>query len=269
MKYITLLMIGWLCSVVIVQAQTNCVDKVGAYIRELKSALVNFIPDPGSDEARNAYLLSLKKINPDVYRQAVKIVQEGEASRKKDDAWLPCFQQEFFNIDPSAADTDISLWMAHIAKSVIELDFTSPEFRKGFGVHLDINQGVADLGQKTEAYSFSTRALLAYTFGKDGKSSGGRWRTLTGVSMYYQNTDFLWLINPRIEYRLLDIGVDLTNIGNLKLIADANFGDTWIAGGGFGLELSSFGMQMLYQRQGEDHSSHVLLGVFYRFQKRK
>ena len=88
-----------------------------------------------------------------------------------------------------------------------------------------------------------------------------------GISTYYYETEFNFFANPRVEYRVRDIGNKLTTFGNLKVIIDGNFGETWIAGAGIGVELHNFGVQVLYQRQGEVKSSHLLVGLFYRFLK--
>jgi hypothetical protein len=106
---------------------------------------------------------------------------------------------------------------------------------------------------------------VTYTFSNE--VTGGRVRILGGVSTYYFERKFLWFANPRLEYRITDFGNGLATVGNLKAIVDTNFGKTWIAGAGVGLELHNFGVQLLYERQGRQKSSHILVGLFYRFLK--
>ena len=245
--------------------QPDCVEKTGDYIIRLKGALASFIPDPGNDNERDQFLETLKHSNPQQYQRIGRLSKEANLQMRQDSLWLSCFQQEFLNINPSSEDENIIRWSAHLFKRFIEFEFLSPEFERGIGIHLDANQGAADLGRDSEAYSFAARISMAYTFSKD--ASGGRLRILGGVSTYYFDSRFLWFINPRVEYRIVDIGNELTSLGSIKAIADANFGKTWIAGVGVGLELHDFGIQLLYERQGEIKSSHLLVGIFYRFLK--
>ena len=255
-----------LCSLTIsATAQSECRSKVGEYISRFKAAFRNFIPDPGTDRDRNLYLESLRRSNVQLYNYVEQLSIEAKANAERDTLWLPCFQQEFLNIEPGPMDGSILLWSAHLFKRFTEFDFDSPEFERGIGIHVDLNQGAADLGRDSETYSFAVRILLAYTFSK--RLSGGRFRMLGGVSTYYFDRDFLWFVNPRLEYRFKDIGNELTTFGNLKGILDANFGTTWIVGTGIGLELHNFGVQIMYQRQGEIKKSHILVGIFYRFLK--
>jgi len=246
----------------------SCENKVKGYIINLKTILEKFIPDPGSDDARQVYIESIQKINPALFSKAQKLVNEGNSKMNNDSKWLRCFQNEFTRINPSSQDLSTLNWFAYLAKQTTA-EFVSPEFANGFGFHIDVNQGVADVGKKTETYSFAARGLLSYTFKnfKANKSSGGHSRVLFGISTYYQNNKFLLFANPRYEYKIRDIGNKLTSIGNLKFIADANVGDTWVIGGGLGIELYNFGLQLLYQRQTNDLSSHILTGLFYRFKK--
>ena len=231
----------------------------------LKAAVASFIPDPGNDRERDQYIEALRRTNPDGYQSIERLSKEANLQMQRDSLWLSCFQLEFLNINPSPQDENIILWSSHLFKRFAEHEFISPEFERGFGIHFDASQGAADLGQDSEAYSFAARILMAYTFSKD--KSGGRLRILGGVSTYYFDNRFLWFINPRVEYRIIDIGNELTSFGSIKAIADANFGKTWIGGIGVGLELHNFGVQLIYQRQGEIKSSQLLVGIFYRFLK--
>lgn len=246
-------------------AQSDCKAKTANYITRLKTALQVFIPDPGNDVARDKYLESLRQDNSRLYDLVANLSKEAVVNMDRDSLWLQCFQQEFLYVNPTDKDENIVLWYAHLFKRFATFEFNSPEFAKGFGIHVDANQGAADLGQPNEAYSFAARLMAAYTFSKS--ITGGRVRILGGVSTYYFNNRFLWFANPRVEYRIADVDNDFTTFGNIKAIADANFGRTWIAGVGIGLELHTFGIQLMYQRQGEIKNSHFHVGVFYRFIK--
>jgi hypothetical protein len=245
--------------------QPDCTTKTGNYIKRLKDALQNFIDDPGNDTERDEYLESLRQNNLKAFNLVKSLSIEAIVNMQQDSLWLQCFQQEFLNVSPTEKDENIIRWSAHLFKRFVAFDFISPEFEPGFGIHIDANQGAADLGQQSEAYSFAARILMAYTFTTE--RTGGRFRILGGVSTYYFDSKFSWFVNPRLEYRVRDIGNDLTTFGNWKAIVDANFGKTWIAGAGIGLELHSFGAQLIYQRQGDIKDSHLLVGVFYRFFK--
>jgi hypothetical protein len=245
--------------------QSNCRLKTEEYITRFKSAISKLPADPGTDVERDQYLDSVRLNNPEFYNRIARLSMEAQTNIKRDDSWLPCFQQEFLNVNPTAQDETIIRWSAHLFKRLLTFDFRSPEFEKGVGIHLDASQGAADLGRQSEAYSFAARVLLAYTFSNE--VAGGRVRILGGVSTYYFERRFLWFANPRLEYRIVDLGNDLATLGNLKAILDANFGKTWIAGAGVGLELHNFGVQLMYQRQGRQKSSQILVGLFYRFLK--
>ncbi len=267
LKYIVVWVL--LASVLVLQvdAQTACKSKVEGYILRLKGALQNFIPDPGSDAARDQYLQSLRQINPGLYDKVRRLSLEAKEKMDEDASWLACFQQEFLNIQPSDKDENMILWSSHLFKRFVTMDYISPEFERGIGVHVDINQGAADLGKSTEAYSFAGRLLLSYTFSKERTGTGGTVRLMGGISTYYYDSEFNFFANPRVEYRIKDLGNKLTTFGNLKVIIDGNFGETWIAGAGIGVELHNFGVQVLYQRQGKVKNSHLLVGLFYRFLK--
>ncbi len=245
--------------------QADCSAKTRNYIIQLKASLKDFIPDPGNDEERDKYLELVRQKSPDRYDEVERLSIQANREMQRDSIWLQCFQQEFLNVNPAPQDENIIRWSAHLFKRFISFDLLSPEFEKGLGIHLGAGHGAADLGQDSEAYSFSAKVLMAYTFARN--ASGGRLRVLCGVSTYYFDRKFFWFVSPRVEYRIADIGNELTTFGNIKALADANFGKTWIAGAGVAVELHQFGIELMYQRQGEIKKSHLLIGIFYRFLK--
>lgn len=247
------------------RGQLDCPAKTRNYIIQLKTSLKDFIPDPGNDEERDQYLQMLRQKSPEKYDEVERLSIKANREMQRDTLWQLCFQQEFLNVNPTLQDENIIRWSAHLFKRFIRFELLSPEFEKGFGIHIGASQGAADLGLDSEAYSFSARALMAYTFSRN--ASAGRIRALAGVSTYYFDNKFFWFANPRIEYRIIDIGNELTTFGNVKALVDANFGKTWIAGLGVAVELHNFGVELMYQRQGEIKKSHLLVGIFYRFLK--
>ncbi|WP_333820637.1 hypothetical protein [Ohtaekwangia sp.] len=248
--------------------RADCKAAIDAYIISLKRLLNDFGTLPSGIDERKAALENYKTQYRVGYAQLRAIILKIQKISAGDRTWLDCFSQRFIEVDPSVADEDCISWYAYLSTVLLPSEFTSPEFAKGFGVHLDLSQGVADPGKSTEAYALAGRVLLSYTFCKHGHASGGRWRVMAGPSIYYQDTKAYLLANPRVEFRLKDIGNKLASIGNIKLIADGNIGDVYIVGGGVGLELYKFGVQVLYQRQSEVRSAQLLTGLFYRFQKK-
>lgn len=246
-----------------------CMQEVDSYVIPLKRILNDFIPIPSTREERIMFMDAFAHQEPANYAALRKIVFDLDKVRTKDSTWLLCFANRLLMVNAGPADENILRWFDFLTRQLLPNDFTSPEFRKGFGVHIDMNQGVADLGKKTQSYSFAARVLAAYTFAKKGKVSGGNWRICAGPSFYYQDNRGYLLANSRVEYRFKDLGNKLVSIGNIKLIADANFGDITVYGAGAALELYFFGAQVLYQRQNKIKSNHLLLGLFYRFQKRQ
>jgi hypothetical protein len=264
---ITLILFFKLCAFTSSEAQTTCKQSVTDFLKKWKPALAELGNDPASDAKRDEHLVEISQTDPALYKKLVKLAGEGQKISATDPQWPECYQQEFGNVTPNDNNVSLSLWAAHLFKRFSITAFISPEFEKGLGFHLDANHGAADLGSTTETYSLAARALISYTFANTSTGTGGRVRMLAGVSTYYQNTDFILFVNPRLEFRIADVANKITSLGNVKAIIDANFGETWIIGGGAGLELHNFGLQLLYQRQGDDIDSHLLLGIFYRFGK--
>jgi hypothetical protein len=246
-----------------------CMQEVDSYVVTLKRILNDFIPIPATKEERIMFLDAFAHQEPANYATLRKLVFDLDKVRTKDSTWLLCFATRLLLVNAGPSDENILRWFDFLTRQLLPSDFTSPEFKKGFGLHFDVNQGVADVGKSSQSYSFSMRVLAAYTFTKKGKATGGKWRILARPSWYYQDNRGYLLVNPRVEYRFKDLGNKLVSIGNIKLIADANFGDINIYGVGAALELYFFGAQVLYQRQDKIKSNHLLLGLFYRFQKRK
>lgn len=260
MKKIFILLIPlMLISLTYVSAQSTC-DGIPEFVTELRQVFSSFPPAPASDDEADAILKHLEQSDPALLRKATSTSKRYILLNADQRV---CVASQFM-ATPSGNDGDVNFWFQHIAKQ-IPYPLRSPEFRKGFGLHIDLNHGVADLGVKTESYSAAARALLSFTAGHKGHSTGGRWRAMAGASTYYYDTDFHFFFNPRVEYRIKDFALgDLATIGNLKAIVDVNIGNSVIAGAGVGAEFHFAGIQILYQRQSEEHNSHFLVGLFIR-----
>jgi len=247
----------------------DCKSNVILRINSIKSLLAPLGKFPHDVADQDTKWYAFKKANKDFYKKIKHFMDEEARIEANDRTWGSCFSSLFNTTNVLGTESDILNWKGYLREQSTKGNFNSPEFHKGGGVHFDINQGVADVGKTSESYSFAARVLLSFTLPKKGKESGGHWRIMIGPSYYHTNVNSMILLNPRIEYRLLDIGNDLTSVGNLKLIADTNFGERSIVGGGIGLELYHFGAQILFQGQNEDKSSHILMGLFYRIQPEK
>ena len=240
-------------------AQSGC-EGVPEFVTELRTIFSRFPAKPNSDNEADTMLKGLENSDPRLLRDATSISKR--YTLFNDDQRV-CVANHLL-ATPASNDRDVFFWIQHIAKR-IPYPLRSPEFKKGLGMHFDISQGAADLGAGSETYSAAARALLSFTAGHKGHSTGGRWRGMAGVSTYYYDTDFHVFFNPRVEYRIKDFALgDLATIGNLKAIIDANIGNSVIAGAGIGAEFHFAGIQLLYQRQDKGHNSHFLVGLFIR-----
>jgi hypothetical protein len=219
---------------------------------------------PGTEGKADSLLAIFQQSDPASERKLRQAILFAEEKRKADPSFLQCLIE-----NAHLTDSNYNNWTQFLAGHYVKLAFRSPEFVRGFGLHFDINQGGADLGSASESYAVAGRALLSYTFvSKDAPTNaGGHVRLMGGVSTYYAFRELETFANLRGEFRVRDIGNDLTSFGNVKLIADLNSNkDYTIIGGGAGLELYKFGIQLLYQRETQIGGSYLLFGIFYRFQ---
>jgi hypothetical protein len=248
-------------SIIRADAQNQC-EGVPGFVEELRELFAKFPTKPSSNAKADSLLAEMNKTDPRLLREATVLAKRYTLLNEDQRV---CVANQFL-MAPVAVDRDVNFWFDHVSKR-IPYPLRSPEFPKGFGLHLELSQGAAGLGGGAETYVAAARALLSFTAGNRGHHTGGRWRGLAGVSTYYQNTEFLFFFNPRVEYRIMDFALgDLATIGNLKAIVDANIGETTIIGAGLGAELHVAGIQLLYQRQRNEPYSYFLVGLFFRFQ---
>lgn len=247
----------------VLHAQENCCNDEGckanakALSGEILSSFSSLGKDPNNFELREKILDSFKVSNHNQYAEFVRLVKKLEKFNRENSFGLNCIN-EFIN------NEDVLDWLTHFFLKYENVKGLSPEFCKGFGLHFDLNTGVADLFNNGESFSSSVRLLLSYTIAKN--NCGGKVRLMLGPSVYYQDQRLLFLINPRAEFRLLDIGTDLISIGNIKLITQANFNRSkLITGLGVGAELYNFGAQLLGEYQMGKQNYSIQTGIFYRF----
>lgn len=256
-SYILIFIIG--ISIPRVVAQIPC-QGVAGFVDELRQVFSKFPPKPRNEATADSILSELRNIDSRLLHNATVLSKKYTLLNADQ---RTCVVNQFLAA-PADSDRDVNFWFDHVSKR-IPYSLRSPEFRRGFGVHVDISQGAVGLGTASESYSAAARALLSYTVGKGGQDTGGRWRGLFGLSTYYEYNGFLFCINPRVEYRIKDFALgNLTTIGNLKAIVDTNFGDATIVGGGLGAELHVGGIQILYQRDLDVSQSYILIGLFIR-----
>ncbi|HYG37995.1 MAG TPA: hypothetical protein VD908_05220 [Cytophagales bacterium] len=246
-----------------VLAQENCCNEEACKTNakelseEVSASFALLGNDPNNFELREKILDSFKVSDHNQYAEFVRLVKKVEKFNQENPFGLNC-------INGFIDNEDVLDWLTHFFLKYENVKGLSPEFCKGFGLHFDLNTGVADLFNNTESFSSSTRLLLSYTISKN--NCGGKVRLMLGPSVYYQDQKLLFLINPRAEFRLRDIGTDLISIGNIKLITQANFNSSkLITGLGVGAELYNFGAQLLGEYQTGKQNYSIQTGIFYRF----
>lgn len=228
--------------------------------------LGSYPEDPGMvgnilDSVRRYFPEQYQKIGQLVLRNAAMEDQEG---------FKDCFDavQRESNLE---SQEDILYWRGYLRTYFIKSKgLRSPEFARGPGLHLYVHQGVIGAGNPAEAYAFTANGFLSYTFTRKGQPTGGRWRAMIGPAFYYSNRTAFLLANPRVEYRLSDIGSELLHIGCIKLIGEAQVNDTRLfAGGGIGAEIACFHLQAgaLYETRQEVLQLQIGIGYQKIFRK--
>ncbi|MBL6446612.1 hypothetical protein JMN32_09840 [Fulvivirga sp. 29W222] len=219
--------------------------------------LYKLYPAPSDDTERQSRLDSLKTHDYTAYVQLTNGIRSFIESTTPD-------QQTCFY---SVADNEIVLeWIGFIyRKNAPENKMLSPEFQKGWGILAEWNQGALNPFQDAEAYLLTLKGMAGYTFAKE--RSGGHLRLLVGPSMYYSGKDTQFLLTTRAEVRLKDIQAAPVSIGTIKFIAEGStdIDGLWVFGPGVGVELPSFGVQLLHQWHTDAIKNHLEIGISYRF----
>jgi hypothetical protein len=233
------------------QAQTTpCCNDVTCHTNATKLATnmsksVEFLGvypanQPVSYEGKKKFLDSLKKCRPSNYNAIKKAAKQINDWSAKDPSRNICMSIEYGNLPE-----DRLLWINYFITTFYVSVSSSPEFRKGFGMLLHTGIGASSLFTSGERFASLSGLMLSYTFAPAGKTAGGRVRALIGPGYYYSATKNYLLVHPRLEFRIIDIGSELTNIGCLKLIAQGGFQKKIQLGGlGFAVEISRFHIQV-------------------------
>ena len=191
---------------------------------------------------KKRFLDSLKGSRPleyDVLRSAIKELNQWS---RKEPSRVICLSRAYQDLTE-----DQLYWLSYFRTSFYASSFRSPEFRKGFGSLFHAGTGASALFKSAERFASVGGLLLSYTFATDGQASGGRFRVLIGPGWYYSAARTFWLVHPRLEYRLSDIGNEMTSIGCLKLVAQGGFQrQRQLAGAGLAIELSRFHIQLTH-----------------------
>lgn len=246
------------------QAQ-NCTNisqkqwtEVQSYVNSLVPIIIyKLYPPPPFDNERLARLDSLK--NHD-YSSYVKLINGVNSFIKKT---TEDQQTCFYAI---ANNNSVLEWIGFLYRQKAPKNKTlSPEFKRGFGILAELNQGALNPFQDNEAYLMTIKALPGYTFAKE--SSGGHIRLFLGPTMYYSGRDTQFLLTSRAEIRLKDIVADPVSLGTFKLIGEAstNIDGLWTFGPGAGIELPNFGIQLLHLWHNDEINNHMEIGISYRF----
>lgn len=260
-----LLLISFLPCQVLAQdccADSNCKQAAQDLAVKVNGVFSVLAENPGSFEARESILDSVRAYNTTLYNRVIGSIKKLDKWSGQSGSKRLCFFDLLEQEDTVSIESKLG-WIEHIEKRLDDTKFNSPEFCREFGLHLDLNQGAQDLFKDSEAYLLSTRVLFSYTFsGKD--NCGGRLRFMLGPSLYYSKKKADLFVNPRAEIRLMDIGNPLTNVGNVKLIAQANVGNRFIGGIGLGVELANFGVQILGEYHDKMADYSLQIGLSYR-----
>lgn len=236
-------------------------DYAGKFTNEVK-LLGKYSDD---DQLRQQLLDSISRVNAAGYKKLLQQVSTIHDWSVEDNSRLDCMLEKMpaDNIDPT-------YWLSYLLGTQYASTFKSPEFVKGPGIFFHLNQGALNLFAQQEGYALTGGALLSYTFTKKGEDAGGRLRVMIGPSIFYSGQTVNLLVNPRLEWRLLDIGGELTSIGCVKLITEANLNDNLqIAGIGLGADISKFALQLSggYEFSNKDYL--ILLGIGYHIRMKK
>ncbi|MBX7110026.1 MAG: hypothetical protein K1X61_15355 [Chitinophagales bacterium] len=217
------------------------------------------------DQVRQRAMDSVSHANAAGYKKMMQQVSAIHDWSADDNSRLDCMLEKM-----PADNIDATYWLSYLMGTRYASSFKSPEFVRGFGIFIHVNQGAINLFGKEEGYALTGGALLSYTFTKKGEEAGGSVRAMIGPSVFYSGQTVNLLVNPRMEWRLFDIGGELTSIGCVKLITEANLNDNLqIAGIGLGADISKFALQLNGGYEFSNDDFLLLLGIGYHIPVRK
>lgn len=214
-------------------------------------------PQPHNDGERRALLDSLK--SHDYTSYAILLKNINSFIEQTSQAQQTCFYS-------LANNYNVGDWIGFFYRSNAPANKSlSPEFKKGFGLLAEVNQGVIDPFQQGEQYLLTAKSLLAYTFSRE--HSGGRLRMLLGPSLSYSDQEVQFFLTSRAEIRVFDLKANPVSLGTIKLLLEGStdLNGYWIGGPGAGFEFPNFGFQALYQWHTGAIDQQLELGISYRF----
>jgi hypothetical protein len=260
-----------ICPQLLLFAQTSCCDDPGCHdkAKQLATAIgkatefLGAYPNnqPVDFNGKKRFLDSLKTYQPSKYNAIKKAAKQINDWGSKDLSRRVCLSHEYGKLTEDQLN-----WVNYFMTALYTSGFRSPEFRKGVGLLVHTGIGASSLFKSTERFASLSGLLLSYTFTTKGQNAGGHVRAMIGPGLYYSATKTYLLVHPRFEFRIKDLGNEITNIGCLKLIAQGGFQkDIQLAGLGIGAEISRFHVQLIENYLFNDSVFTLQIGLGYSF----
>jgi hypothetical protein len=217
---------------------------------------------PVSFVGKKKFLDSLKRCKPSNYNAIKKAAKQiNDWDNDKDVSRNICLSVEYGKLRE-----DQTQWIIYFLEAFYASRSSSPEFHKGLGVLLHSGIGPISLFKNTERFASLSGLLLSYTFAPKGKTTGGHVRVLIGPGLYYSATKNYLLVHPRFEFRIKDLGNELTNFGCLKVIAHGGFQkEIQLVGLGLAAEISRFNIQVTENHEFKQSVFLLQIGLGYSF----
>jgi hypothetical protein len=252
-------------------AQTACCDDPGCHdkAKQLVTAIgkaTEFLGaypanQPVDFNGKKRFLDSLKTYQPSKYNAVKKAAKQINDWGSRDLSRRVCLSREYGKLTEDQLN-----WVNYFITAFYTSGFQSPEFRKGVGLLVHTGIGASSLFKSSERFASLSGLLLSYTFTPKGQNAGGHVRAMIGPGLYYSATKTYLLVHPRFEFRIKDLGNEITNIGCLKLIAQGGFQkDIQLAGLGIGAEISRFHVQLTENYLFNDSVFALQIGLGYSF----
>lgn len=236
-----------------------CSAKVKQLITNLEKETRLLGSCPEDFKARKEILDKLKIDKPASFDNLKKAVSQLHNWYINDISRRICVTRHYAEMTDDALN-----WFEFIMSLYYIADFRSPEFAKGFGFHANAAMGSIDAFKTSERYVLTGGVLISYTFTPKGRVTGGHTRLMLGPSIFYSRQDISLMANPRIEFRLKDIGNEMTSLGCFKFIAQGNIGrKMMLAGIGGSIELSRFAIDITLDNDFKNKDFYLKIGMMY------
>ena len=282
---ILLFVLFYLQSYSLLSQQVRCCDDVickseaegfvSRFISITSSPL--FADPPVIGKKFKGQLSAMKDEDPQVYKRFTKEIKaytrwlepdEGNRSYCVSRQMLPTYEH---NLD----------WVLETTSLLRDVKVYSPEFCKGFRLHIEAGTGVKDLATTTESFIGSLTGFISYTFAPKDKNlevdtiyphqqCNGRFRMLLGLSESYVDHIGLTQGVVRGEIKLFDIKTAFFSIGNVKGITQANIGinrSYHSIGLGIGADFEIAGFNLIYGIGLDQVHSILQTSLVYHFNK--